>query len=78
MGCQNNMYYFMKRNSYYEVQVKTRGLTLVRDYCTNRFEYINITKNIKLLTFSEFEKVYPKADVLKKLHMSVNKYREKA
>ncbi len=72
------MYYFMKRNSYYEVQVKTRGLTLVRDYCTNRFEYINITKNIKLLTFIEFEKVYPEADVLKKLHVSVNKSREKA
>lgn len=61
MVCQNNMYYFMKENRYYEVQVKTRGLTLVRNYCTNKFEYINITKSIKLLTFSEFKEIYPEA-----------------
>lgn len=48
MECLNNKYYFVKNYECYVVENKSKGLKLVKNYFTDQWEYINITKNVEI------------------------------
>lgn len=59
MVCQNNMYYFVKNYKCYVVENKSKGLKLVKNYFTDKYEYINITKSVVIYdSLSEIQDEY--------------------